>query len=403
MPERWLSIIGIGEAGMDSLSPAARARVEAAEVIVGGDRHRELSDRVSAERLDWPHPLAAVIDVLKAHRGRALVVLVTGDPLWYSIGARIGRLIPPEEIEYHPQISAFQWASARLGWSLADLETLTAHGRPIESVLPFLWPGRRLLILTAGVETPGAAARLLAERGYGASLLIVLGQLGASHESRHEALADEWAAHDPAEILPDLHILAVECRGQPIVLMPRWSLPDSAFDPGSTMPEEIRVMTLARLMPARLETLWDIGAGCGSVAIEWCRAARDAEAVIMREDAARLEKIRINATALGATRLRIVKGTLAEAGADLPAPDAVHLGGTLSAGMIEAALTALLPGGRLVANAMTRAEVALLARMHARHGGSLRRLSVEQAASSGNWQEAGRVTQWSLIRSTAIP
>ncbi len=162
---RWLTIVGIGEDGMEGLSPAARRAVEAAEVIIGGDRHHRLSDAVQAERRAWPHPFDALIDELRGLRGRRLVVLATGDPLWYSVGARIGRAIPAGEIEFHPQLSAFQLAACRLGWSLADVETLTAHGRPPERLIPFFWPGARLLVLTAGAETPGQVARLLAERG----------------------------------------------------------------------------------------------------------------------------------------------------------------------------------------------------------------------------------------------
>src|SRR5690625_3075565 len=308
MSERWLSIIGIGEAGMDSLSPAARRRVEAAELIMGGDRHEFLSGKVTAERLSWPHPLDAVIESLQAHRGQRLVVLVTGDPLWYSIGARIGRAIPPDEIDYHPQVSAFQFASCRLGWSIADLETLTAHGRPAEALLPYFWPGRRLLILPQGAGTPGEVARLLANRGFGASRMVVLGHLGGEAESRHESTADAWADDDPAALLPDFHLLAVECRGNPQPLIPRWGLPDGVFKTvGPAMPEEVRILSLARLMPARLETLWDVASGCGSLAIEWCRAARDAEAYAVADRTQRAA-IDERARVLGATRLRLVEG-----------------------------------------------------------------------------------------------
>ena len=405
MSERWLSIIGIGEAGMDSLSPAARRRVEAAELIMGGDRHEFLSGKVTAERLSWPHPLDAVIESLQAHRGQRLVVLVTGDPLWYSIGARIGRAIPPDEIDYHPQVSAFQFASCRLGWSIADLETLTAHGRPAEGLLPFFWPGRRLLILTAGANSPGEVARLLADRGFGASRMVVLGHLGGEAESRHESNADEWAEDDPAPLLPDFHLLAVECRGKPQPLLPRWGLPDSAFTTAGlpAMPEEVRILSLARLMPARLETLWDVESGCGSVAIEWCRAARDAEAIAIA-DGARLAALDERARALGATRLRLIESRandkIPQALSDLPRPNAVLLGDGVDHRIVEFCLEALQPNGRLVANVMTPAGEALLAELQASHGGSLRRISVEHMAAGDcrDWCGTGLVTQWSLVR-----
>ncbi|MEC9104747.1 MAG: precorrin-6y C5,15-methyltransferase (decarboxylating) subunit CbiE, partial [Pseudomonadota bacterium] len=148
MSTPWLHIVGIGEDGMDGLTPATRAVVEAAEVIIGGDRHHALSDTVTAERIAWPSPFDALIELLTSHRGRRVVVLATGDPLWFSVGAWIGRSIPAGEILYHPQLSAFQLASARMGWSMADLETLTVHGRPVEQMIAFIQPDARLLILT---------------------------------------------------------------------------------------------------------------------------------------------------------------------------------------------------------------------------------------------------------------
>ncbi|MGR3456094.1 precorrin-6y C5,15-methyltransferase (decarboxylating) subunit CbiE, partial [Pseudooceanicola sp.] len=174
MAEAWLHIVGIGEEGMEGLMPATRAVIEAAEIIVGGDRHHRLSDSVTAERVAWPHPFDALIEVLKSFRGRRVVVLATGDPLWFSVGARIGRALPAGEIVYHPQLSAFQLAAVRMGWSMADLETLTVHGRPVEQMIAFIQPEARLLILTTGSETPGQIARFLAERGFGASPMTVL-------------------------------------------------------------------------------------------------------------------------------------------------------------------------------------------------------------------------------------
>ena len=400
--ERWLTIVGIGEDGMEGLLPAARRALEEAEVIIGGDRHHRLSDSVTAERRAWPHPFDALIDDLRTLRGRRLVVLATGDPLWYSVGARIGRAIPAAEIEYHPQISAFQWAACRLGWSLADVETLSAHGRPPERLIPFFWPGARLLVLTAGAETPGQVARLLVDRGYGASRLTVLGSLGGPGESRHEGTAAEWAAEDPAAHLPAFHTLAIACDGSPETSLPRWGLPDEAFEHDGQMTKaEVRALTLARLMPARLETLWDVGTGCGSVAIEWCRAARDAEAIGVDRNPGRLEVARRNAMALGAPRIELVEGEAPAALAPLPRPHAVFIGGGLSAGAVDACLGALRPGGRLVANAVTLESEAVLLDAHARHGGQLVRVSVQRAEPVGalhGWRPLMPVTQWALVR-----
>jgi precorrin-6Y C5,15-methyltransferase (decarboxylating) len=399
---RWLTVAGIGEDGMAGLSPAARRAVEAAEVIIGGDRHHRLSDSVRAERRAWPHPFDALIDEIRTLRGRRLVILATGDPLWYSVGARIGRAIPADEIEYLPQLSAFQWAACRLGWSLADVETLSAHGRPPERLIPYFWPGQRLIVLTAGAETPGQVARLLDGRGFGESRLTVFGSLGGAAESRHEATAVDWAVRDPADRLPAFNTLAVECLGRPERPLPRWGLPDDAFEhDGQITKAEVRVLTLARLMPARLETLWDVGTGCGSVAIEWCRAARDAEAVGIDRNSGRLKVARRNGMALGAPRLELVEGEAPAALAGLPAPHAVFIGGGLSADTFAACWAALRPGGRLVANAVTLESEAVLIDLHARHGGDLARLAMQRAEPVGGltgWRPLMPVTQWALVK-----
>ena len=409
----WLHIIGIGEDGVAGLSAAARQALERADTIIGGDRHHDLAPNVHATRLSWPHPFDALIDEITARRGTRLVILATGDPLWYSVGARIARAVPAKEITFHPQLSAFQWASARMGWSLADVETLTAHGRPAEQVIPFFWPDARLLVLTAGAETPGQIARLLTDRGYGASDMTVMGSLGGPSESRFDAKAETWATTDPAEILPAFNTLAVHCMGGPREPLPRTpGLPDDAFKhDGKLTKRTVRAATLARLMPARGEVLWDIGVGCGSVAIEWMRAARDAVALGIDPNADRLAMARENANRLGAPRLELIEGRAPEvlgtipepAGTrpDLRHPNAVFIGGGLSKPVFDACWAALPAGGRLVANAVTLESEAVLLALHARHGGELSRISVATADPVGamtGWRPAMPVTQWALIK-----
>ena len=409
----WLTIVGIGEDGMDGLTPAARTAVEQAEIIIGGERHHQLSGTVTAERLSWPHPFDALIDTLQAHRGRRIVVIATGDPLWFSVGARIGREIPPAEITYHPQLSAFQWASARMGWSLADVETLTAHGRPVEQILPWLWPGAHLLILTSGAHTPGHVAHHLKERGFGSSQMTVLGALGGPNESRFDATAQVWADSDPSEILPAFNTLAVTVKGRPRQLLSRMpGLPDDAFrHDGKITKQEIRAVTLAHLMPARGEILWDLGVGCGSVAIEWMRAMPDAIAVGIDNNADRLAMAKENANALGAPRLHLIEGGLpdaldqipgpAPARPDLRQPNAVFIGGGLTPDLFKRAWAALPEGGRLVANAVTLQTEEILLAIHARMGGALTRMSIQRAAPVGDmtgWRPAMPVTQWTAVK-----
>jgi precorrin-6Y C5,15-methyltransferase (decarboxylating) len=397
MAEPWLHIVGIGEDGMAGLTPPARAVLEAAEVILGGERHHHLSAAVRAERIAWPSPFDAMIDTIRSLRGRRAVVLVTGDPLWYSVGARILRAIPASEITIHPALSAFQWAAARLGWSLADCETLTVHGRPVEQIIPFLQPRARLLVLTTGSDTPAAVAAILRDRGFGPSRLTVLAALGGPEEQRIEGTAADWGGEVPA-----FNTLAIECTPGEGARVATFALPDDAFLSDGTMTKsEVRALTLARLMPMRGTLLWDVGAGCGSVGIEWMRMARDARAIAIEPRDDRRAMAAANAAALGAPALRLVAGEAPAALAGLPAPDAVFLGGGLSEETAETCLAALGPFGRLVANAVTLDSEMLLARLQARHGGDLTRIEISRAAALGSrrgWRPAMPVVQWSVIK-----
>ena len=397
MSGAWLHVVGIGEDGMAGLSPAARAVVEAAEVIVGGGRHHRLSDAVTAERISWPSPFDALIDTLRSHRGRRLVVLATGDPLWFSVGARIGRALGPGAAVFHPQISAFQLAAARMGWSLADVETLTVHGRPAEQVIPYIQPGARLLLLTTGAETPGVIAGLLAVRGYGGSRMTVLSAMGGPGEARTGALAEDWSA----EVSP-FNTLAVECVAGPeaVVTARVPGLDDALFETDGTMTKrEVRAVTLAKLGPMRGAVLWDVGCGSGSVAVEWMRAAPDAQAWGIEPRADRRALAAANAARLGAPRLELVDGRAPEAFEGLPAPDAVFLGGGLTRAAVAGALSALKPFGRLVANAVTLEAGALLSACHAERGGELAQIAVSRAEPIGphrGWRPMRPVTQWSI-------
>ncbi len=395
----WLHIVGIGEDGLDGLSPATRAVVEAAEVIVGGERHHAFVAGNGAKQIAWPSPFDALIDVLNAHRGQRVVVLATGDPLWYSVGARIGRMISPREITYHPQVGAFQLAAARMGWSMADLETLTVHGRPVEQMIAFIQPNQRLLILTTGAETPAQIAQFLIARGFGNSTMTVLAHMGGDKEQRFDGTADNWDHEVPA-----FNTLAIECIAEPnAALLPRVpGLADDLFEHDGTMTkQEVRAVTLAKLMPMRGALLWDIGTGCGSVAVEWMRGARYARAIGIEPRSDRRAMAAANALALGVPKLELVEGTVPAALADLPQPDAIFIGGGLSRETFEAAWDALRPLGRLVANAVTLESEAILVALHAEFGGELIKIQINRATSLGprqGWKPNMPVTQWSLIK-----
>ncbi len=399
MNDRWLHIVGIGEDGLQGLGPVARAVVEAAEIIVGGERHHGLSESVSAERIAWPSPFDALIDRLRSYRGKRVVVLATGDPLWYSVGARIGRVIPPEQITYHPQLSAFQLASARMGWSLADVETLTVHGRPVEQMIPFIQPDQRLLILTTGEYTPTRIARLLTDRGFGDSVMTALTSMGGKEERRFEGIASEWTHGVPA-----FNTLAIRCVAarNATVLQRIAGLPDDAFEHDGVMTkQEVRAVTLAKLMPMPGALLWDIGTGCGSVAIEWMRAAKEAQAVGIDPNAGRRAIAARNAAALGTPKLQLVDGKAPMALRGLAPPDAVFIGGGLTADVFDRAWEALRPLGRLVANAVTLEAEARLMELHGIHGGQLIRMAISRVSPVGNingWRPFMPVTQWNLMK-----
>lgn len=399
MTTPWLHILGIGADGMTSLMPASRAALEAAEVIVGSERLHALTSQLDAERLTWPSPFSMMVDTIARLRGRRVAVLATGDPLWFSVGARLGRVIDPAEIVFHPQLSAFQLAAARLGWSLADVETVTAHGRPAEQILPFVAPGVRLLVLTAGADTPAQVARLLADRGYGDSRMFVFSDLGAETEARAEGTATMWKADVGA-----LNTLAVDCmagpRAQLLTRVP--GLPDTVFShDGKMTKREVRAVTLSSLMPHRGALLWDIGSGAGSVSIEWMRAARDARAIGIEPLPERRAMASANALALGVPRLELRAGRAPDALAGLEEPDAVFLGGGISEAVFDVAWTALKPLGRLVCNAVTLESEAVLIRLHAAHGGTLTRIAVSRARPVGpftGWDSLMPVTQLALTK-----
>ena len=397
----WLSIVGLGEDGLAGLSPAARGLVDAAEVLIGGERHLAMPPEDGRERLTWPSPLLALVDDILARRGQAVCVLATGDPLAYGIGSTLVGRVPIEEITIIPGASAFSLAAARLGWILAEVDCLTLHGRPLALLEPYIQPGAKLLLLSNGPETPAAVAARLLARGAGKSAMTALAHMGGSRESRISASAEDWG--DPE--VPALNTLAVDCRldaGAP--LLPRVpGLPDEAFrNDGQLTKREQRAVTLAALAPVAGQLLWDVGAGCGSIAIEWMRAAPRARAIAVEHNKARIAMIAENAEALGAPQLQIVEGKAPPALEGLEPPDAIFLGGGLSTpGLIDACWAALKPGGRLVANAVTLEGEQVLTAWQSRAGGRLTRIAVARAEAVGpfrGWRPLMPVTQLSTVK-----
>ena len=399
----WLSIVGLGEDGRAGLSARAKAALDGAEFVVGGARHLALVAplRPGQSALAWPSPIHDAFPAILARRGRPVCVLASGDPFHYGIGATLGAQVPAEEMQVLPQPSVFSLAAARLGWPLQDCALVSLHGRALERIIPHLQPGARILALSWDGTTPAKLAAMLAERGLGGSPLIVLEALGGPRERRREVVADRF---DLADIDP-LNILAVTVAAGPgaRILPLSTGLDDDWFaSDGQLTKAEIRAVTLAALAPRRGETLWDIGAGSGSIGIEWSlrHPANRALAIEARPD--RAARIRVNALALGVPELVVVEGEAPAALGALPRPDAVFIGGGIGdAGLFEAAWAALPSGGRLVANAVTLEGEARLAGLFGVHGGSMRRLSVARLDPVGGlhgWRQAMPVTQWRVAK-----
>ncbi len=397
----WLRIIGIGEDGLDGLAAPARALVEDAEVLIGGVRHLAMVDDLDAEKLTWESPLKATVARIEAMRGRRVTVLASGDPMAYGIGVTLMRRFAADEIVCLPGVGAFTLACARLGWPLAECELITVHGRPLDLVRQYLIPGNRLLVLSEDGSTPAALAALLTETGFGPSMMTVLSHMGGDDETCLVATAGDGIP----DVIPDLNTIAVEVKAEPgTVLLPRTpGLPDAAFrHDGQMTKREVRAATLAALGPVPGGLLWDVGAGCGSVAIEWMRAADRARAVAIERDDGRRAMMAENATRLGTPLLDIVAGSAPAAFDGLDAPDAIFVGGGLTAdGLMEACWRALPPGGRLVANAVTLEGETVLTTWHAEHGGAMTRIAVSRADPIGpyeGWRPLMPVTQLALVK-----
>ncbi len=329
-PQRWLSIVGIGEDGVAGLSPVARRLVADAELVVGGKRHLGLADEIiRGRRMSWPSPLGDAMPEIEKHRGRPVAVLASGDPFHYGVGDLLMRAIPPEQTICLPQPSAFSLAAARLGWSLQDVSLVSLHGRALEGIVRYLQPGARVLALSWDGETPAALARLLGMRGLGESVLTVLEGMGGPRERIRRTVAKDFTL---AEVSP-LNTVALEISAAPgsttIGLAP--GLDDGLFEhDGQLTKREVRAVTLSALAPRHGELLWDVGLGAGSIAIEWLLRHPSLEAIGVEAEEGRAARAARNAAALGTPELRIVQGRAPAALYGLPTPDAAFIGGGLA-------------------------------------------------------------------------
>lgn len=397
----WLNIIGIGEDGWDGLSAKSQHTIEGAQHIVGSTRTLAMVPASAATRHEWPQPFSAVIDQLKPLHGKPTVILATGDPMNYGVARKLLEFIPKSEINITPHLSAFSLAASRLAWSLPDCDCFTIHGRPAANVELFIQPEAKLLILTQDETSIAEVSRRLIARGFGSSEMTVLENLNGLSERISSFPADtvpktEWSP---------LNTLAVHCKASAGAKI--WSrvagLPDEAFvHDGKITKREVRAATLAALNPAPDQILWDIGAGCGSIGIEWMRSTRGCEAYAIEPLEDRRAMIAVNADQLGTPRLRVIPKAAPEAYDGLPSPHAVFIGGGISTtGTFEGAWAALKPGGTMVANVVTIEGEMHLYDLQEKHGGELVRVDVSTLTKVGPHRALKprmAVTQWRVTK-----
>ncbi|GBE94936.1 precorrin-6y C5,15-methyltransferase (decarboxylating) subunit CbiE [Nostoc cycadae] len=399
---KWLSIIGIGEDGLQGLSAIARSIIAQAEVIMGGDRHLAmLPSDDQHQKISWTSPFTASIAEIISRRGQQICILASGDPLCYGVGVTLTKHIPISEITIIPAPSAFSLACAKLGWSLTEVETLSLCGRPASLLQSYIYPQAKLLILSAGKETPQIVAEILKSRGYGESKMIVLERIGGIHERIIVSTAAAWSETEIA----DLNTIAVDCIADiGVVALPRLpGLPDHAYHhDGQLTKREVRAITLSTLAPLPGELLWDVGAGCGSISIEWMRSHPRCRAIAIEQNSSRLQYIADNATVLGTPNLEIIAGKSPSALPGLPTPDAIFIGGGVTAtGLFDICWSALPPGGRLVANAVTIESEQTLFQWYEKVGGSFTRIAIQKAEPIGKflgWRAMSPVTQWIAVK-----
>ncbi len=394
-------MIGIGEDGLDGLSAAARSLLADAELIVGGPRHLALVAALGKPTLAWEIPFAGSLPKLKAQRGKRVVALCSGDPFWYGAGAVLADAVPAAETVAVPAPSTFGFAAARLRWRLEDTLTLGLHAKPLALLRPHLHNSARLIVLARDGAAPAKIAAYLTGLGFGPSRLTVLEALGGPRERIRESSAESFAIDDISSPVA----VAIEAIAAPgAVIMPRVAgLPDELFQhDGQLTKREIRAVTLSTLAPRGGELLWDVGAGSGSIGIEWLLAHPANRAIGIEPRPDRLDNARGNAASLGVPHFDLRLGSAPEALRDLPTPDAIFIGGGASRdGVLDAVWQALPAGGRLVVNAVTLETEAELIARQARHGGTLLRLAVERAGAVGGmtgWRAAMPVVQWSVVK-----
>jgi precorrin-6B C5,15-methyltransferase / cobalt-precorrin-6B C5,C15-methyltransferase len=397
----------VGEDGMAGLSALAKDLIGSAVIVFGGERHLALvAPLIRGAALRWPSPFDQTFADVLCHRGKQVCVLASGDPMHYGAGASLSRLVGADEALAVPGLSTFSLAASRLLWPVTETTLLSLGGRSLHTIRPYLQPGARVLALSASQRTAGELAALLCDLGFGATKITALEALGGSRERIRTTTAEQF---DLSDIAP-LNTLALEiAAGQTAAVITRASgLPDDYFEhDGQLTKREVRAVTLSALAPRSSQLLWDVGAGAGSVAIEWMLSDRSVTAIAVECRADRAERIGRNARSLGVPDLKVVEGRAPAALAGLPRPDAVFVGGGVNtAGLIETVQAAVAPGGRVVANAVSLESEACLLKCYKTFGGHLTRIAISRADRLGDvegtgvagWRGLMPITQWTWMK-----
>ncbi|KLU26128.1 precorrin-6Y C5,15-methyltransferase [Caballeronia mineralivorans PML1(12)] len=390
----WLTVVGIGEDGWRGLSRHARQALLAADTIFGGARHLALLPaRIGGERRAWPTPFT-IAPVLE-HRRERVCVLASGDPMMFGVGTTFARELAAGEFCVVPASSSLSLAAARLHWPLQDVAVVSLVGRPLAALETQLHPGARIFVLSSDASSPAKVAKLLTKRGFGSSRLTEFEHLGGEQERRIDEIASAWQASDVAA----LNLVAIECVAENhalrLPLTP--GLPDDAYQhDGQLTKRDVRAITLSRLAPEPGELLWDVGAGCGSIGIEWMRSHPSCRAIAIEADSQRQRLIEHNRDALGVPGLQLVEGEAPGVLTGLPQPDAIFIGGGVTApDMLDTCWSHLKKDGRMIVNAVTIQSEATLIAWRALHGGEMTRISIAHALPLGafdTWRQALPIT-----------
>jgi precorrin-6B C5,15-methyltransferase / cobalt-precorrin-6B C5,C15-methyltransferase len=394
----WLSVVGIGDAGLVGLSPVARSCVDRATLLVGGTRHLAMLPADPRPQIAWSGPIANTIDQLLQHRGQPVCVLASGDPMCYGIGSTLARRVDLAEMQIFPAPSAFSLACARLGWPLPEVETLSLCGRDPALLNATIYPGARILVLSADRTTPDTVANLLRRQGYAHTQITVLEHLAGPQERIITGFAADWS-----HTVADLNTIALQCPPDAPHRSRCPGCPDTTYrHDGQLTKREVRAITLSSLAPAPGECLWDVGAGSGAIGIEWMRSHPRCQAIAIEHHPDRLQNIATNAHTLGVPNLQIISGKAPDQLTNLPPPDAVFIGGGLTVpGVFETSWAALRSGGRLVANGVTIETEQRIFELHQQYGGDINRIAIQRAEPVGKflgWKAMAGVTQWLVVK-----